>query len=255
LAVNPYEIYHHSAGLPSNDVSEMDEWAGGPSGFDKFVETSVQGFDVLKSALQAIEAAEAAAKAVKVALHAFEKVEPIALVLDVGLKINEAFEAQGMFALFLEASGLSPFGIGSDPFEASASGIPTASFVRELMNQLALPSFAKIGNGGFWWASAQDIRRIVEAQGQHPSYAGWSLNTDVYEVSHCDLQLGGCGPGYGNNPGSDIVFYEGVQPNLVIELTLLRNQVPVEEEGFVIHYDALAWTTTQPDLLGVIQDF
>ena len=66
-----------------------------------------------------------------------------------------------MFVLFLKDSGLSPFGIGSDPFEASSFGNPTPTFVRELMNQLAVPSFLKVGNGGFWWASAQAIRKKV----------------------------------------------------------------------------------------------
>ena len=255
LIVKPYEIYHHSADLPADDVHEMDEWAGGPSGFTKFVESSVQGYDALKYALKAVESFESTAKRAEELLAGVERVEPIAVVLDVGLKVNEAFEAQGMFSIFLRASGLSPFGIGSDPSEDSASGNPTPTFVRELMNQLAVPSFLKVGNGGFWWASAQTIRTSEDAGGPSSATDVWSLDTTVYEVSHCDNQQGSCGPGYRNEPGSHIALNEGIQPKLVIELTLSRNHVAVEEEGFSIQYDALAWTTTQPNLEGVVQDF
>jgi hypothetical protein len=39
-----------------------------------------------------------------------------------------------------------------------------------------------------------------------------------------------------------------------MELTLLHDHIPGEALAFSIQYDALAWTTTQPDLKGVIQD-
>jgi hypothetical protein len=40
-----------------------------------------------------------------------------------------------------------------------------------------------------------------------------------------------------------------------MELTLSHNgAAPAEEVAFDIPYDALAWTTTQPDLTGVIHD-
>jgi hypothetical protein len=180
------------------------------------------------------------------------------------LVINDAFEAQGMFALFLEDSGLSPIGIGSNPFEASASGIPTVTFVREMMNQLAFSkafsgvfSPLRVGTGGFWWASAQDVERIALAGGRLTlaNVFGWSLDTSVYEVSHCDAQHGSCGTGYGNRPGDDEVLHPGIEPELAFELSLVHNGVAVEQLGFGITYDALAWTTTQPDLLGVIPDF
>jgi hypothetical protein len=83
----------------------------------------------------------------------------------------------------------------------------------------------------------------------------WSLDTTVYEVSNCDIKQGPCGPGYGNSPGSDIDINTGIVPNLVMESALGLNGEPVEKLTFEIKYDALAWTTTQPNLLGVIQDF
>jgi hypothetical protein len=254
LTVNPYEIYQHSTAIPGEDVVEMAQWAGGPSGFDKFLETNVNGFDVLKYTLMALEKFENAAKLAKEALEGFEEVEPIAVVLDVGLKVNAAFEAQGMFSLFLEESGLSPFGIGADPSEDSVSGDPTYSFVQELMNQLEVPSFLKVGNGGFWWAGAQVMREDLAAYGATVDN-GWSLDTTVYEVSHCgNAQDGACGPGYRNSVGSSAPIRDGEQPELVIELTLSHDHGPVEALAFSTQYDALAWTTTQPDLKGVIQD-
>jgi hypothetical protein len=266
LKVKPYLIYDNVSALTDEDVHEMDVWAGGPDGFNKFLETSLKGFDTLKIAILAVEKAEIAAKTAKEALEKLEVVEPIAKVLDVGLKLNEAFEAQGMFSLFLKNSGLSPFGIGTDPFEATASGDPSPTFVREMMNQLAVPSILKIGNGGFWWASAEAIRRHNSAPGptsisQETSGAisispeKWSLDTMVYEVSHCDIKQGPCGPGYGNSPGSDIDINTGIEPNLVMQLALRLDGQPIEKLTFEIKYDALAWTTTQPDLLGVIKDF
>ena len=249
------KIYQHSAVLSAADVREMDKWAGGGSFFTKFVDTSVVGYDVLKNALLALEKFEKTTKNAKELLEGVEKVEPIAVLLDAGLKINDAFEAQGMFSLFLDISGLSPFGIGADPSEDSASGQPTVTFVRALMNQLALPDFLKGGNGGFWWASAEAIRRSEDASAVVAPDDVWSLDTTVYEVSHCDNQEGSCGPGYRNKPGSHLSFNRGIQPQLVIDLTLRRNNSPVEEGEFVIQYDALAWTTTQPNLERVIQDF
>lgn len=90
----------------------------------------------------------------------------------------------------------------------------------------------------------------------------------MYEVSHCDHQKGTCGPGYGNEPGFDVVNNAGIQPELVFELSLVYDgestasadtQLPplgqtVEQLVFPIQYDALAWDTTQPGRNRVIQD-
>jgi hypothetical protein len=99
LTVEPYEISQHSGAIPDDHVVEMAQWAGGPSGFTKFVETNVNGFDVLKHALEALETFENAKKLAEEALEKFEDVEPIGVLLDVGLKVNDAFEAPSPLCL------------------------------------------------------------------------------------------------------------------------------------------------------------
>jgi hypothetical protein len=254
LTVKPYVIYQHSQALTNEDALEMREWASGGTTFTQYLEGSTLGFDVITNALKLLKKFEIATKTATEVLEGVENIEPWAELLDYGLKINKYFEAEGMLALFLDLSGLSPFGIGAPPSEASASGAPTTIFTNELVNQILAPNFLKMGDGGFWWASAQDIYRVINAYGAGLE-SGWSLNTKVYEVSHCDNAEGGeCGPGYRNNVGNSATIRSGVQPELVFELTLLHDKIPGEALAFSIQYDALAWATTQPCLKGVIQD-
>jgi hypothetical protein len=255
LSEKPYEIYQHTSTLSVDDVNEMAEWANGGAAFTKFVKTSVTGFNVLTRALGVLEKGELTEELVEHTAEAAEKLEPVALVLDAGLIFNEALEAEGMMAMFLDDSGLSPFGIGRPPSESSASGEPAYVFQNELVNQVAVPNILKIGNGGFWWASAGYIHEILNAYGAGQA-TGWTLSTTVYETSHCtNPEAGDCGPGYRNDPGSSVVARQGIQPELTIELSLSHNGgAPVEALDFDIPYDALAWTTTQPDIEGVIQD-
>ena len=255
LTEQPYEIYQRSSTLPINDVNELSEWANGGPTFTKFIKGSVTGFNILKNALSVLEKGELTEELVEHSAKAAEKLEPIALVLDVGLVINEALEAKGMMAMFLNDSGLSPFGIGYPTTEASASGVPSLVFQNELVNQVAVPNFLKMGDGGFWWASAEYIHEVLNAHGEGQA-TGWTLSTTVYETSHCsDPEDGGCGPGYRGDVGASVVARAGIQPELTIELSLSHNNTtPVEALDFDIPYDALAWTTTQPGLTGVIQD-
>jgi hypothetical protein len=260
------------------DQEELYQWAGGTTSFNEYVESAHDGLDVLKYSMLWLQNFEASAKAAKDVLEPTEAVEPIANVFVLSAKVSEAFEAVGMFALFLKDSGLSPFGIGSDPFEASVSGAPTANFVRELMKHVGVPPFLKHGNGGFWWDTADLIRQKYEDAGvdwngrtgplSHSFTERFHLEASVYEVSHCDHQKGTCGPGYGNEPGFDVVNNAGIQPELVFDLSLVYDgpssdsadkQLPplgqtVEQLEFPIQYDALAWDTTQPGMQGVIQD-
>jgi hypothetical protein len=124
------------------------------------------------------------------------------------------------------------------------------------MSLLALPEILKeqIGNGGFWWASAQDVQHAIDEGRFDPSDPDWSLDVSVYEVSHCDTQAGTCGPGYGNSPGSADVFNAGIDPKLVFLLAFKHDGITLESSAFDITYDALAWAETQPDLEDVIQD-
>jgi hypothetical protein len=113
----------------------------------------------------------------------------------------------------------------------------------------------KIGTGGFWWASAESIHDVLNAYGAGLA-TGWTLGTAVYEVSHCsDPSNDACEPGYRSDVGYSAVGRPGIQPELVIELTLSHSGgAPLEAVAFDMGYDALAWTTTQPDLIGVIHD-
>jgi len=113
-----------------------------------------------------------------------------------------------MFAIFLNDSGLSPFGNRDQSLRGlRRRDARAASFVRELMSQLAIPSFLRAGNAGFWWAAANDIHHILVTTSQ-PTFDTyqWSLSTTVYEgLALASPITGPCGPGYGNKPGSAAV--------------------------------------------------
>ena len=125
LTVKPYDIYEHHTELSGEDLGELAEWSGGGSRFTDYLEHSTLAFDTLKSAVQFVEEAEHEAVAAHQVLAKLEDVEPLVLAVDAALVVNDAFEARVCSLLFLEDSGLVPFGIGSDPFEASASGNPS----------------------------------------------------------------------------------------------------------------------------------
>ena len=255
LTVKPYEIYEHTSTISNLDVAELSEWAEGSTIFTQYLKTASNGFNALKYALLVLKNFEAVEKLAEVTLKAVEHAEPIAVVTDVGLTINEAFESNAMMAMFLDDSGLSAFGIGRPTTETSASGTPSYTFQNEVINQVAVPDFLKIGTGGFWWASAEYIHGVLNAYGAGQA-TGWTLSTAVFEVSHCsDPSKDACEPGYRADVGYSVPGRSGIQPELVMELSLSHNGgAQVEEVAFDIPYDALAWTTTQPDLIGVIHD-
>ncbi len=253
LTAKPYLIYEHANALTKEELEDLVKWAGGGNVLTKFLESSTQGYNVLKRALTALHQAEIAAAGAAQFLETIEHYEPVVAAADIGGAINSVFEAQGMIALFLHKTGLSPIGLGSDPFEASASGAITPLFTGELVNQILAPSALKIGSGGFWMDSAELLRRFQDNGNELGK--GWSVHAAVYEVSHCDPTQGSCGPGYGNDPGSASVIRAGIQPELAFYLSLVHNGVGANVVGFSIRYDTIAWTGTQPGLKGVIQDF
>jgi len=282
LRVVPYLIYQHTKQIPNEDLELLVDWAKGERNFTALLESSVNEFNVLHRALQVFQKDAIVAEHAKELLEGIEPFEPIVLTVEIPLYVNVAYAAMGMFAVFLEDTGLSPIGIGRPPFEASVNANPSATFLHELMNQLAVPDWPpgfKVSDGGFWWASAQAISKELasETATGHLAFQDWSLATKVYEVSHCSVgeKTGFCGPGYGNRPGSSAVTNAGIQPELVFVFTLLRgtvelqdglpvehdghpvlaNNVPVLQRSFAIEYDADAWTTTQQGLAGVINDF
>jgi hypothetical protein len=257
LAVKPYEIYQHTSTLSVDDVNEMSEWSNGGNAFTSWLEKSVTGFNVLKIAIKVLEANERAEEALEETAEVFEKIHPYALAFDVGFAFNKILEAKGMMAMFLDDSGLSAFGVGDDPTEPSIFDFndPSVLFQNELVNQIEVPEFLKLGDGGFWWASAGYIHEILNAYGEGQA-TGWTLGTTVFETSHCTSPEGDdCGPGYRNDVGSSILNRPGIAPELTFELSLSHNGgAPLVALDFDIRYDALAWTTTQPDLQGVIKD-
>lgn len=255
LTVKPYEIYERTSTLSTSDVLELNEWAQGSSIFTQYLEKATTDFDALKYSLLVLKRFEGAEKLAEEGLDAVEHADPVVIVADVGLKVNDVFESNAMMAMFLDDSGLSAFGIGRPASETSATGTPSQIFQNELINQVAVPDFLKIGTGGFWWASAEYIHEILNAYGAVQA-TGWTLGAAVYEVSHfSDPSNDACEPGYRSDVGFSVPGRSGIQPELVIELTLSHNGgAPVEAAAFDIGYDALAWTTTQPDLIGVIHD-
>ncbi|HMK96419.1 MAG TPA: carboxypeptidase-like regulatory domain-containing protein [Acidimicrobiales bacterium] len=279
LHVVPYLVFQHSQQISVEDLELLADWAKGDKSFTSLLEGSVNEYNILHRALQIFEHDAIVAEQAKELLEALEPIEPIVLTFEIPLYINVAYEAMGMFAVFLEDTGLSPIGIGRPPFEASVNANPSATFLHELINQLAVPDIFKASDGGFWWASAQAISKELasETETGHLAFQDWSLTTKVYEVSHCSVEekMGFCGPGYGNRPGSSVVTNAGIQPELVFVFTLLRgtvklqdglpvehdghpvlaNEVPVLQRSFAVEYDADAWTTTQQGLAGVIKDF
>lgn len=61
-------------------------------------------------------------------LEALEKVEPIADPLEVFKTFTELWEREGMIAMFLEKTDLSPIGLDAPPFEADASSGANLAF-------------------------------------------------------------------------------------------------------------------------------
>ena len=192
LHVDPYLIYDHTATISDEDLQDMVNWVRGEDPFTEFLESDTEAYDALKYGLKLVEHEQLVEKEAEAALAGIEKVEPIAIVFDVALELNAVYEAMGMFALFLENTGLSPIGLGREPFEASVDGNPTALFVHELINQQAVPSLFRVSDGGFWYASASAVRKEVLGE-KNLELQDWSVETNVYEVSHCDDQLGSCG--------------------------------------------------------------
>jgi hypothetical protein len=255
LTIKPYEIYSKTTTLSTNDVADLSEWAEGGNVFTQYLESAHTSFDALLWTFQLVNKFQEEEKVAEELLKDVERPEPIAWVVFAGLEVNAEFEATSMMAMFLDDSGLSAFGIGYPTTETEAKAAPSDTFRNEMMDEVLVPGFLKTDTAGFWWDSATYIHNVLNAYGAGQA-TGWTLSTAVYEVSHCsDPNDDGCEPGYRSDVGFSVVGRSGIQPTLVIELTLSHNGgAPVEEDAFGVGYDALAWTTTQPGILGVIHD-
>ncbi len=260
LSVAPYLIYDSLGSLSPDEEDDLVAWANGTGALARFLKTSANGLHTLQGALEYLKEIEVAAEQAEEGLKALEKVEPVTKTLVVGEKVNDIIESGGMIALFLEKAGLSPLGLGDNPFEATVSGQPNARFVKEIANaSILFPEPMLLGKGGFWYQAARALAASAKQNHGEPS-GSWSVVTSVWEVSHCDHTAGSCGPGYGNDPGSAEVIRGGIQPELAFELSFEHNGVVGKSvtgnfDGFAIPYDAIAWTGTQQHVQGVIQDF
>lgn len=261
MTTAPYLIYQHSGDLSPEGVKTLSEWASGGQAFTKFLEKSTQGFNLLKNALKTLEVFEAESEGAVALLKRVEQAEPVFLPADIILSLNTYAETQAMVALFLNNAGLSAIGLGDPASEASVSGGASNVFSNALVNQILAPEFLKVGNGGWWWAAANIIKK-AESAGELGGR--WGLKVDAYEVSNCIPTDGDCGPGYANTPGFSQVLRGGIKPELAFELTLThrvyvpklhKGLVSSFEDGFVVPYDAIAWTETQANIAGRIQDF
>jgi hypothetical protein len=176
-----------------------------------------------------------------------EKVEPIAGAFEVLQTFTELWERESMIAMFLQVMNLSPIGIGDPPSEASAPSSASTSFSNKIVNYGVAVPF-DIGADGAWWGVAQQLSKT------HDDYKGYGLVLKVYEVSTCQ-QGKDCEPGYANDPGEANVLREGIDPELAFYLTLTYQGYNFGSYNFMLPYDAIAWTETQPNLKGVINDF
>ncbi len=255
LTVEPYLIYDRTSHLSEAEDDDLAAWADGGDSLHKYTEANLKGFDAFVNGAKWLKHLEIAVKDAKALLHVAERFDPWAILLDAGLWLNEKYEADLMISMFLEKAGLSPFGVGYDPVEDQADGAPSSTFTDEIvaLPRTLLPSLFGVVPGGFWYDTAQALRRYQDA-GHDFTLEDWSIQTSVYEVSHCDPHHGSCGPGYASTSGAPAVK-AGIEPELVFELSLSHDHMAVVQSAFHIVYDAIAWTRTQAHLKEVIQDF
>jgi hypothetical protein len=205
-----------------------------------------------------LEGAEVEAEAVTKALALVEAAEPVVgpaiAVSELIHTYSELSEREEMVALFLEKHDLSAVGLGSEPFEASASPTPSFAFMNRLAN-LGTLAPAHFFSGGLWWRYAETLAGL--RQRHDPAFGSQTTELKIFEISHCDPSKGSCEPGYGNAIGSSAVLNPGIQPELYIEFRSQHDSFhhSFGPTSFTLPYDAVAWTETQPKqgrLLGVM---
>ena len=247
VTVKPYLIYQKTASLSEAQVEDVGAWAGGTRLFTKFLKVTSNGPKVLTYSLKWLKAFVTSSEKVVEGLEVLEKVEPIAGAFEVLQTFTELWERESMIAMFLQVMNLSPIGIGDPPSEASAPSSASTSFSNKIVNYGVAVPF-DIGADGAWWGVAQQLSKT------HDDYKGYGLVLKVYEVSTCQ-QGKDCEPGYANDPGEANVLREGIDPELAFYLTLTYQGYNFGSYNFMLPYDAIAWTETQPNLKGVINDF
>jgi hypothetical protein len=245
--VQPYLIYEHAGPLSDEQVSDLIAWAGGTRLFTKFLKVSSNAPKVLLYSLKWVKAFVSASEHVVEALEAVEAVEPVGGAFEVLQSFTELWEREAMISMFLNATNLSALGIGEPPSESSVPKSASVSFSNKIVNYGVAAPF-NLGADGVWWNIAQSLAKSPT------DLAGYGLDLKVYEVSTCESGKD-CEPGYANNPGTDSVLRDGIDPELAFYVTLTYQGVTVEHYDFKLPYDAIGWTETQPNLKGVINDF
>jgi hypothetical protein len=258
LTVSPNLVYSHAAALSEEQVNELIAWANGGNFFSKFLKTTVTAVDSLKYAVKWLQAQELASERVVELLEKVEKVEPLLYVIDAVNVLSELGERQGMIAEFLFVNDLSAVGLGANPFEKSASSLPTFTFSKDLVN-LGVAAPFHVGVAGAWWDLATELKELqadplplLRRRGTL-DMAAFSVKLGVYEVSTCDPSKGACQPGYGVEPGTDLVLRAGIQPELYLKESLMYKGVSYIYFDFTVPYDAIAWAESQPNLQGVVK--
>ena len=264
LTIEPYLIYQHSAALSQDNITELANWAGGPSLFHLFLSGTTWAEKAFSTHLKWLEAEELASEHEIAALEHLEKT-PLRVLFGAIELYNtwtELSEHWSMIGLFLQNTGLSGAGLGNNPLEASAAAYPSYPFTKQLANYNGLipgnlgQAVGK-GESGAWWDIATTLRALVNAKDssvQPGARDRWGIRLEVFEISHCDPHES-CDPGYESD--------RGIQAELYFQIALLYNGRP-SSSGASLYtlttpYDALAWTEAQQTggpqqgkLLGVI---
>ncbi|HTW08289.1 MAG TPA: hypothetical protein VME46_12305 [Acidimicrobiales bacterium] len=252
LAVSPYLIYAHTSTLTSDQVAELEAWAGGGALFKRFLTGTSRAALAAKAVLKWLKAKELASATEVKALEAVEHAEPLVLVSDIANYLSDAGERFTMIAEFLYVTDLDGIGLGRAPFESSAPTSLALDFENKVVNYgVALPfeAFA----AGAWWDIAHEVAAADDAHGgifvgghrvPKVDKSDWGVKLDVYEVSNCDPSPHLCQPGY---------YASGMDPELYFFVVLTYNGEPYNFADFTVPYDAVAWTETQWDLRGLIK--
>jgi hypothetical protein len=264
LPVVPYLIYSHRGSLSEEEAKDIVEWAGGGNAFTKFLEAANKGLTTLNLAVKALASAEIVAEKIVKRLELVERAEPVAYVVDAINVLTALGERQAMVAEFFYVTDLDAIGLGDDPSEQSALAIPSLKFTDLLVNlNVAVP--LQFGVAGAWWDMANTLREIAQpdhgpifVQGKslpHDKidFSDWGVKLNVYEVSTFDESKGYCEPGYTNDPGTSVALRAGIQPALCFQMVLTYNGDFYKDYWFVSPYDAIGWSETQWNLMGVLR--
>jgi hypothetical protein len=252
LSIEPYLIYEHSASLTQEDVTELANWAGGPSVFHLFLSGTTWAEKALTAHLKWLEGEELASEKEIEVLEHLEKAPLRGLfdAIEVYNTWTELSEHWAMIGLFLQNARLSGTGLGNNPIEQSAQAYPSYPFTKELADynglvpgNLGEAAGKDYGEAGALWDIATTLRSLVTAKDASVKPGGrghWGIQVKVYEISSCDPHQQ-CDPGYDLD--------HGIHAELYFRIALLYDgHASPSGAGlytFTTRYDALAWAEAQ----------